>query len=87
MWFGVHLLVLVLVALGVGLKLTFTAVWSYIIVIVALLCAPFWFNPFTWDWDRNRVSGAKASELTHALHKTVTRDECNKGKCAGVSTH
>ena len=58
MWFGVHLLVLVLVALGVGLKLTFLAVWSYIIVIGALLCAPFWFNPFTWDWDTNKVSAA-----------------------------
>lgn len=55
MWFGVHLLVLLLVSVSVGLQLGFVAIWSYIIVIAALLIAPFWFNPFTWDWDRNKV--------------------------------
>lgn len=55
MWFGAHLLVLVLTAVCVGLKLSFVALFSYVIVITALLCAPFWFNPFTWDWDRNKV--------------------------------
>jgi hypothetical protein len=56
MWFGAQLLVLVLTAVCVGLKLSFVSLFSYVIVITALLCAPFWFNPFTWDWDRNKVA-------------------------------
>lgn len=28
---------------------------SYVLVVVALLMAPFWFNPFTFSWDGNKV--------------------------------
>lgn len=55
MWYGAHLLLLMVVALAVGLPMSIFSLWSYALVIMALLVAPFWFNPFAFDWDENKV--------------------------------
>lgn len=55
MWFGVHLLVLLLLAVSLGLKASLLVAWANILAILSLLAAPFWFNPFSLDWQTNKV--------------------------------
>jgi putative flippase GtrA len=55
MWFGAHLLVLLVLALALGLRTNVVAAWANILAILALLVAPFWFNPFSLDWQTNKV--------------------------------
>jgi hypothetical protein len=55
MWYGAHILWLIVVALCVGLPFSVLGMWSYALVVMALLMAPFWFNPFTFSWDVNKV--------------------------------
>ncbi|KAF8059158.1 CALS3 [Scenedesmus sp. PABB004] len=60
MWFGAHLLLLLVVAGALGLPMGFAAVWSYVLVVLGLLMAPAWFNPFGFSWDRNKARRAAA---------------------------
>jgi len=55
MWFGAHLLVLLVVAVALGLKASLLLAWANILAILSLLAAPFWFNPFSLDWQTNKV--------------------------------
>lgn len=41
-WYGMRLLLLLIMAAAVGLPLSFLALWSYVLVVLALLLAPFW---------------------------------------------
>lgn len=66
MWFGAHLLVLLIMALALGLKASLLAAWANIIAILALLIAPFWFNPFSLDWQNNKVRTRGARTLRGA---------------------
>lgn len=70
MWFGVHLLVLLLLAVSLGLKASLLVAWANILAILSLLAAPFWFNPFSLDWQTNKVGswgGAVLAVLLGAL--------------------
>jgi hypothetical protein len=62
MWFGAHLLILLVIALCLGLKASLLAAWSNVVAILSLLVAPFWFNPFSLDWQKNKVG-------LHARHR------------------
>jgi putative flippase GtrA len=55
MWFGAHLLILLIIALCLGLKASLLAAWANVVAILSLLVAPFWFNPFSLDWQKNKV--------------------------------
>ena len=53
-WFGGHLLLLLVIALVIGVPVSAWALWSSWLVVLALLVAPFWFNPFSFDWSNNK---------------------------------
>jgi hypothetical protein len=53
-WFGGHLLLLLVVALVIGVPVSPWALWSSWLVVLSLLVAPFWFNPFSFDWASNK---------------------------------
>jgi putative flippase GtrA len=66
MWFGGHLLVLLIMAVSLGLKTSLLVAWANILAIMSLLAAPFWFNPFSLDWQKNKV-GAGCAGLACVL--------------------
>ena len=61
MWYGAQLLIMLVVALAGGLEVGVVQMLATIIAILALLVAPFWFNPFTFDWQKNKVGGPSTS--------------------------
>jgi hypothetical protein len=63
MWLGAHLLVLLLAAVCLGLKASLLLAWACILVIISLLVAPYFFNPFTFTWDVNKASSGAAGAL------------------------
>jgi hypothetical protein len=71
MWFGAHLLVLLVIAVCLGLKASLLVAWANILAILSLLAAPFWFNPFSLDWQKNKVRQCAALLLLHLLSATV----------------
>jgi hypothetical protein len=65
MWYGAQLLIMLVVALSCGLVAAPLLLWSNILAILALLAAPFWFNPFTFDWQKNKVRDDKLNSSKH----------------------
>lgn len=61
MWYGGQLLIMLVVALACGLQAGVVQLLSTIIAIVALMAAPFWFNPFTFCWNKNTVGSGSCS--------------------------
>jgi len=61
MWYGAQLLIMLVVALSCGLQAGVFQLISTLLAILALLAAPFWFNPFTFDWQKNKVKCSCAS--------------------------
>ena len=87
MWFGGHLLLVLVVALvihipGVG----FWSFWSSWLVVLALLVAPFWFNPFAFDWSTNKIQAIEWMdwmwEYRHAGRGKQLWREWNEGQFA-----
>lgn len=96
MWFGAHMLVLLILAVALGLKASLLVAWANILAILSLLAAPFWFNPFSLDWQNNKVSawlstvgycaiGWECKTMTAATHTLVAIACMHQYKGAAVS--
>jgi hypothetical protein len=87
MWFGGHLLLILAIALVVGIPgVGFWAFWSSWLVVLSLLVAPFWFNPFAFDWSSNKAQAKEwldwMWEYRHAGRSKQLWREWNEGQLA-----
>lgn len=86
MWLGAHLLVLLIVAVSLGLKASLLAAWANILAILSLLAAPFWFNPFSLDWQVNKVGGELVRGESRGVGRKGRESEIGADSEVGLTT-